>query len=247
MKTTKIKCPITGDFLLHVGSTSNDLVHIYEAENNRGFRYKRYRLDWTVFELSGGRFFSLDNDVLVEVQKVGDKWMLLSATEEEKEKVLSDYRERQFKLMLDMRMPEQSGLELFRELRTMGCEPPVVFLSGESQTQEAIHSLKEGAIDFLLKPVEYDVLLATINHAIDQASHAANGHDSDDMRAPFDQLTLREKEVMRLVLQGMRGQKIADTLGITLRTVKMHRSNLMNKVGAEGVTHLLALYHQAHP
>ncbi len=150
-------------------------------------------------------------------------------------------------LVLDMRMPEQSGLELFRELRTMGCEPPVVFLSGESQTQEAIHSLKEGAIDFLLKPVEYDVLLATINHAIDQASHAANGHDSDDMRAPFDQLTLREKEVMRLVLQGMRGQKIADTLGITLRTVKMHRSNLMNKVGAEGVTHLLALYHQAHP
>jgi len=150
-------------------------------------------------------------------------------------------------LVLDMRMPEQSGLELFRELRTMGCEPPVVFLSGESQTQEAIHSLKEGAVDFLLKPVEYDVLLATINHAIDQANDAANGHDSDDMRAPFDQLTLREKEVMRLVLQGMRGQKIADTLGITLRTVKMHRSNLMNKVGAEGVTHLLALYRKAHP
>jgi len=150
-------------------------------------------------------------------------------------------------LVLDMRMPEQSGLELFRELRTMGCEPPVVFLSGESQTQEAIHSLKEGAVDFLLKPVEYDVLLATINHAIDQAGHAANSHDSDDMRAPFDQLTLREKEVMRLILQGMRGQMIADTLGITLRTVKMHRSNLMNKVGAEGVTHLLALYHQAQP
>lgn len=149
-------------------------------------------------------------------------------------------------LVLDMRMPEQSGLELFRELRVMGFESPVVFLSGESQTQEAIYSLKEGAVDFLLKPVEYDVLLATINHALDQKNHAVNGHDSDKMRAPFDQLTLREKEVMRLVLQGMRGQQVADSLGITLRTVKMHRSNLMRKVGAGGVTHLLALYHQTH-
>jgi FixJ family two-component response regulator len=149
-------------------------------------------------------------------------------------------------LVLDMRMPEQSGLELFRELKSMGFETPVIFLSGESQTQEAIHSLKEGAVDFLLKPVEYDALVTAINLAIEHAAQR-NGHgQDDDMRAPFDQLTLREKEVMRLVLQGLRGQKIADSLGITLRTVKMHRSNLMNKVGAEGVTHLLALYHQAH-
>jgi len=136
MKTTKIKCPITGDFLLHVGSTSNDLVHIYEAENNRGFRYKRYRLDWTVFELSGGRFFSLDNDVLVEVQKVGDKWMLLSATEEEKEKVLSDYRERQFKLMLDMRMPAVKNAN-------------AKTISG--QLQSVVPSSKPGASSFYLE------------------------------------------------------------------------------------------------
>ena len=101
--------------------------------------------------------------------------------------------------------------------------------------------MRNGAVDFLLKPVSEDRLVAAIDGALNsQASQ------SEQLPKGFEVLTSRESEILRLVVSGLRSQQIADQLGITLRTVKMHRGNIMSKMRVENVAQLLALYHQRH-
>jgi FixJ family two-component response regulator len=169
--------------------------------------------------------------------------------------------------LLDMRMPGQiSGLEVMRQLRDRGIHSPIVFLSGEAQLHEAIEALKAGASDFLLKPVDHEKLVTALRRAMQIALAKPNtleeapgfmpdqepiGMESSQMFpegservAGFDSLTPREEEVLGFVLKGYRSVQIAATLQISERTVKMHRSNIMAKVGAQGATHLVYLYQQ---
>lgn len=171
--------------------------------------------------------------------------------------------------LLDMRMPGSvSGLEVMRRLRERGIQYPVVFLSGEAHLQEAIEALKAGASDFLLKPVDHEKLVQALRRAFEtldavQASLEVNDADevvdlgtvfssvqtlppeSDSSGAEgFATLTRREQEVLSFVLKGFRSLQIASALQISERTVKMHRSNIMAKVGAQGATHLVYLYQQ---
>lgn len=143
-------------------------------------------------------------------------------------------------LLLDMKMPAINGLAVQRWLLEQRIQLPIVFASGQSEMKDAIAAMRSGAIDFLLKPIGEDQLIAAIDSALNSAS--------DRLSAPlperFKSLTPRESEVLRLVVKGKRSQDIADTLLITLRTVKMHRSNIMAKVGVENVAQLVALYHQ---
>jgi two-component system response regulator TtrR len=130
------------------------------------------------------------------------------------------------------------GLDMQRALIERGVPIPVIFLSGESEMTEVISALKNGAADFLLKPVDTDELLNAITRAL-----ASGTADTDSKAALLKKLSRREAEILELVAKGMRSQPIADALGISLRTVKMHRGNLMAKLGVSNVTELLALFH----
>ena len=140
--------------------------------------------------------------------------------------------------ILDMRMQGLRGLDVQRALIERGVQLPVIFLSGESEMTEVISALKRGAADFLLKPVDTDELLNAISRALTYSNA-----DTDLKTALLKKLSRRETETLKLVVKGMRSQPIADALGITLRTVKMHRGNLMAKLGVSNVTELLALFH----
>jgi len=140
--------------------------------------------------------------------------------------------------ILDMRMQGLRGLDVQRALIERGVQLPVIFLSGESEMTEVISALKHGAADFLLKPVDTDELLNAISRAL-----ASGTADTDPKTALLKKLSRRETEILDLVAKGMRSQPIADALGIGLRTVKMHRGNLMAKLGVSNVTELLALFH----
>ena len=140
--------------------------------------------------------------------------------------------------ILDMRMQGLRGLDVQRALIERGVPLPVIFLSGESEITEVISALKQGAADFLLKPVDTDELLNAISRALTSGTA-----DTDPKTALLKKLSRRETEILELVTKGMRSQPIADALGIGLRTVKMHRGNLMAKLGVSNVTELLALFH----
>ena len=140
--------------------------------------------------------------------------------------------------ILDMRMQGLRGLDVQRALIERGVPLPVIFLSGESEITEVISALKQGAADFLLKPVDTDELLNAISRALTSGTA-----DTDPKTALLKKLSRRETEILELVTKGMRSQPIADALGIALRTVKMHRGNLMAKLGVSNVTELLALFH----
>jgi FixJ family two-component response regulator len=144
-------------------------------------------------------------------------------------------------LLLDMKMPTGSGLEAQAWLAERKLQLPIVFVSGQSEISEAITAMRNGAVDFLLKPISEDRLVAAIDGALNsQANHP------EQLPKGFEALTPRESQVLRLVVSGLRSQQIADQLGITLRTVKMHRGNIMSKVRVENVAQLLALFHQRH-
>jgi FixJ family two-component response regulator len=148
--------------------------------------------------------------------------------------------------LFDMRLSGNlTGLDVFQSVRRL-CNMPVIFLSGESRVAEAISALKAGAHDFLLKPVDMCDLFRKIESCfttrqLNSAVPSLSGDVRPDM---FDRLTGREREVIGMVLTGQRGNEIARVLGITERTVKMHRSNVMKKVNARNLAQLAALYQQ---
>ncbi len=140
--------------------------------------------------------------------------------------------------ILDMHMPGLSGLDVQRALIESGVPLPVIFLSGASQTTDVILALKQGATDFLLKPVNIEELLNAISLAL-----STDTAGTSPKAALRKKLSERENEILELVFKGMRSQAIADALGISVRTVKMHRGNLMAKLGVSNVTELLAPFH----
>ena len=142
-------------------------------------------------------------------------------------------------LLLDLRMPGPSGLDLQEALARHGIRLPVIFLSGHGDLATGVRAMKAGAVDFLSKPVEREPLLAAVARAleVDAAQRAASGVDRE-MRARFAQLTAREREVFELVAAGRLNKQIADALGIAERTVKAQRAQVMAKLGAANAAEL---------
>jgi FixJ family two-component response regulator len=136
-------------------------------------------------------------------------------------------------LLLDLRMPGPSGLDLQESLVRHGVRLPVIFFTGHGDLATGIRAMKAGAVDFLTKPVERKPLLAAIENALraDAARRASRGADAD-LRARFAQLTAREREVFELVIAGQLNKQIAGALGIAERTVKAQRAQVMTKLGA---------------
>lgn len=150
-------------------------------------------------------------------------------------------------LILDMRMPEKTGLMVQRQLSDLKEDIPIIFLSGQSFPQEIISSLKGGAFDFILKPFEIDTLLESIHRALEnQYSRQSNLNEKLDLAKKFDSLSSREKEVYTLINDGLLNIEIAEKLFITPRTVKAHKSQIMSKMNANSPQDLLKMWIDFH-
>ena len=142
-------------------------------------------------------------------------------------------------MLLDVRLPGPSGLDLQAALQRQGVALPVIFLTGHADVPTSVRAMKAGAVDFLEKPVERDTLLDAIARALarDAAQRAARD-DAHRQSARFAVLTPREREVFDRIVAGKLNKQIADELGIGLRTVKAYRAQLMEKLGVDSAAEL---------
>ncbi len=143
-------------------------------------------------------------------------------------------------LLVDLRMPGMSGLDLHRELNRRGIRLPVVVISGHGDIPMAVAALKAGVVDFLEKPFDTDVLLASIDEALQRASAPA-ASDLADLKDRVARLTPREREVMALVAAGHSNKVVAHRLDIAVRTVEIHRARVMEKTGARNLSELVRM------
>ncbi len=145
-------------------------------------------------------------------------------------------------LVLDVRMPGISGLDLYEQLRERACTLPVIYITGHGDVPMAVSALKKGATDFIEKPFNDQDMLGLIESCMEQDRAAsARRAESASVAQRLDSLTQRENEVLGLVVGGKLNKQIADELGISIKTVEVHRSRVMQKMGANSVAELVQL------
>jgi FixJ family two-component response regulator len=145
-------------------------------------------------------------------------------------------------LVLDVRMPGWSGLDLFESLCAGGSSMPVLFITAHADVPMAVRAMKSGAAEFLEKPFNGQVLLEKIQQALrESAARLERRAARESLRARFDSLTDKEREVLALVRSGMPNKEIAARLDITPRAVEMRRSGLMRKLGVDSLPELLRI------
>ena len=143
-------------------------------------------------------------------------------------------------ILLGVNMPGVDGMTLHEQLIHRGCDLPVIFLTGHGDIPMSVKAIKKGASDFLSKPVDEQVLLTTIAEAIDSHQRAYNDRIVENaIRDKLNSLTEREHEVMQHVLAGERNKEIANRLGISEKTVKVHRAHVMEKMHVTSVAELV--------
>ncbi|MBS0347365.1 MAG: response regulator transcription factor [Proteobacteria bacterium] len=143
-------------------------------------------------------------------------------------------------LLLDVRMPGMSGLELHERLRAQYCTLPIIFITGHGDVPMAVAALKKGAVDFIEKPFNDAELLRLVTQCLakEQESRARRRQDAEVARR-LDQLTQREREVLELIIAGKLNKQIADVLGISIKTVEVHRARVMEKMAAQSLAELV--------
>lgn len=150
-------------------------------------------------------------------------------------------------LILDMAMPGLSGLEVQAELVRRGLDLPILFLTGHGDIPMAVKALKAGATDFLEKPIQGNDLLRRVQHALAlDAERRQARAAAQDLQARLDRLSPREQEVMSLVVGGLSSKEIARNLGLSHRTVDVHRTHIMQKMGAANLAELVKLAAQGN-
>jgi len=146
-------------------------------------------------------------------------------------------------LVLDIRMPDMSGLELQQHLNRIGSMLPVIFITGHGDVPMAVQAMKEGAFEFVQKPFRDQDLLDRINHALKQDAENRNTvARRAEVLHRLESLTPRERQVMDLVVEGAANKVIAIDLDLSERTVEIHRAKVMEKMGARSVAHLVKLH-----
>jgi FixJ family two-component response regulator len=145
-------------------------------------------------------------------------------------------------LVLDMRMPIMSGLDLQKSLRAKGSDVPIIYISGESRSQEIIDAMKGGAIDFLWKPFSHTQLVEAIEKGLnhDQQHHKNRKH-SKRVKALYESLSRREKSIFSLMLLGYGNKDIAAKLSVMPDTVKKYRAQVFEKMQVDNLAALLDL------
>jgi two-component system response regulator FixJ len=149
-------------------------------------------------------------------------------------------------LVLDIRMPGMTGLELQQKLTQIGSSLPIIFITGHGDVPMAVEAMRQGALDFLRKPVNEENFLQRIVHALDQES--GNWHqklDRDQAQQRIESLTEREREVFLLVAEGLANKVVASQLGISERTVEVHRAQVMKKLDARTLAQLVRIHLQS--
>jgi RNA polymerase sigma factor (sigma-70 family) len=145
-------------------------------------------------------------------------------------------------LVLDVRMPKFSGLDLQHELQASNTLLPIIFITGHGDIPMSVKAMQQGAVDFLPKPVQDKDLLSAIERALARARQAWDERqERADIKRRLDALTPREREVMALVVRGLLNKQIAFELGTVEKTVKVHRARVMEKMEVESLADLVRL------
>jgi FixJ family two-component response regulator len=145
-------------------------------------------------------------------------------------------------LVLDVRLPQMSGLDFQRRLAETGMQIPIIFVTAHGDVPMSVKALKSGAVEFLTKPFRDQDLLDAIQQAL-QRDRTAQEQQAEihDLQGRYHALTRREKEVMTLVVSGMLNKQIASEIGASEATVKIHRGQVMHKMQAGSVVHLVRM------
>jgi FixJ family two-component response regulator len=145
-------------------------------------------------------------------------------------------------LILDVTLPDLNGLELQERIAAERSDMPIIFLAGHADIPMTVRAMKRGALEFLTKPFDAEVLLNAIRYAI-KRSEAALGRESElhTLRTDYGSLTRREREVMTLVVSGLSNKQAGGELGISEITVKAHRGNVMRKMKADSFAELVKM------
>ena len=145
-------------------------------------------------------------------------------------------------LVLDLKLPEIDGLQLQQLMRNARVDIPIIFISGYGDVPSTASAMRFGAVDFLEKPVEGARLLDAVSNAVAlDAVRRSRRRDSDDARQLLAHLTPRERQVCELVARGFLNKQIADEIGASERTVKIHRGRAVQKLGINSITDLVRL------
>lgn len=145
-------------------------------------------------------------------------------------------------ILLDIRMPGMDGLEVQRALKDKGVTLPVIIMTGHGDVSLAVQAMKAGAIDFIEKPFEKALLLSAIEQGVERLKRSVAGRDrADDAVARLQVLTPREREVLDGLAKGLPNKTIAYDLGISPRTVEIHRANVMSRLGVRSLSEALRL------
>lgn len=149
-------------------------------------------------------------------------------------------------LVLDVRMAGMSGLELQSRLKELEIEIPTIIITGHADVPMAVEALKAGAVDFIEKPFRDQVLLDSIQRAIERdARTRRTRRERQNVQSRIEQLTPREQEIMDLLVLGKTNKAVAFELGISQKTVDFHRANILDKVGVGSVVELVRLMQKA--
>jgi len=142
-------------------------------------------------------------------------------------------------IILDVRMPQLSGLDLQVELNTQQCDFPIIFLSGHGDLPMGVQAMKRGAADFLSKPVDETILLEAVDRALNRHRKVCGKRwQAAESQARIKKLTPRELQVLQCLLSGAINKQIAEELCISEKTVKAHRAKVMKKMGASSAVEL---------
>ncbi|MFO1020054.1 MAG: response regulator [Planctomycetales bacterium] len=151
-------------------------------------------------------------------------------------------------LVLDVNLPDGTGLDLQRELKDRGWPASIVFITGHGNIPMAVEAIQSGAVHFLAKPFNNEELLAAVHKALERAGQEfATADESKQLRERLNSLTPRERDVFLLVAAGMANKNIAAELDISLQTVKLHRGRVMRKLQLDSVADLVRLAEKANP
>lgn len=149
-------------------------------------------------------------------------------------------------LLLDLRMPDINGIELQEELLLTGNTIPIIFISAHANVPISVRAMKGGAVDFLTKPFSGDQLVSAIKTAIEKNSRKRNEDSQQhEIKERLASLTPREYDVFRLVVHGLLNKQIGSQLGISEKTVKVHRSRVMDKMRASSLAELVLFAQKA--
>jgi FixJ family two-component response regulator len=145
-------------------------------------------------------------------------------------------------LVLDVRLPGLSGLEFQSDLAKVNIRIPIVFMTGHGDISMTVRAMKAGAVEFLTKPFRDQDMLDAVHLAIEQDRKRRKDESATrQLKASFDTLTARERQIMSLIVVGLMNKQIAGEVGLTEVTVKLHRGNVMRKMGAKSVAALVRM------